>query len=42
MNKRTRTLPSILQPVARAVTYTAVTVAGFFLLSAPSLLVGAC
>lgn len=42
MNKRTRTLPIILQPVARAATSVALTVAGFFLLSAPSLLVGAC
>ena len=42
MNQPTRTLPSILQPVARAAVSVALTVAGFFLLSAPSLLVGAC
>lgn len=42
MNQRTRTLPSILQPVARAATSVALTVAGFFMLAAPSLLVGAC
>lgn len=35
------TLPSILQPVARAVTYTALTVAGFFMLSWPSIFTGA-
>ena len=40
VNKRTRTLPQLLQPVARAVTCTALTVAGFFMLAAPSLLTG--
>ena len=42
MNQPTRTLPQLLQPVARAVTCTALTVAGFFMLSLPSVLVGAC
>ena len=41
MNKRTRTLPQLLQPVARAATYTALTVAGFFMLSWPSIFTGA-
>lgn len=41
MNKRTRTLPQLLQPVARAVTCTALTVAGFFMLSWPSIFTGA-
>ena len=41
MNHPTRTLPHLLQPVARAVTYTALTVAGFFMLSWPSIFTGA-
>ena len=40
MSQRTRTLPQLLQPVARAVTCTALTVAGFFALFAPSLITG--
>lgn len=40
MRQSTRTLPQLLQPVARAVTSTALTVAGFFMLAAPSLLTG--
>ena len=40
MNQPTRTLPIILQPVARAVTCTALTVAGFVMLSLPSLWTG--
>ncbi|CVM17503.1 Uncharacterised protein [Streptococcus pneumoniae] len=40
MSQPTRTLPQLLQPVARAVTYTAVTVAGFVVLSLPSLWTG--
>ncbi|CVN69808.1 hypothetical protein M3B80_010685 [Micrococcus luteus] len=40
MNQRTRTLPSILQPVARAATSVALTVAGFVVLSLPSLWTG--
>lgn len=42
MNQPTRTLPQLLQPVARALFWTALTVAGFFMLSLPSVLVGAC
>lgn len=40
MSQRTRTLSQLCQPVARAVTSTAITVAGFFMLAAPSLLTG--
>ncbi|WP_260845910.1 hypothetical protein [Micrococcus luteus] len=41
MRQSTRTLPHLLQPVARAATYTALTVAGFFMLSWPSIFTGA-
>ena len=40
MNQRTRTLPTFFQPVARAATSVALTVAGFFALFAPSLITG--
>ena len=40
MNQPTRTLSSILQPVARAATSVALTVAGFVVLSLPSLWTG--
>lgn len=40
MNKRTRTLPQLLQPVARAAVSVALTVAGFVVLSLPSLWTG--
>lgn len=42
MRQSTRTLPYLLQPVARAAVLVALTVAGFFVLATPSLLVGAC
>lgn len=42
MRQSTRTLPHLLQPVARTVTFTALTVAGFFMLHLPSLITGAC
>ncbi|MFI8629051.1 hypothetical protein [Micrococcus luteus] len=40
MNQPTRTLPQLLQPVARAATSVALTVAGFVVLSLPSLWTG--
>ena len=40
MPQPTRTLPQLLQPVARAATSVALTVAGFFALFAPSLITG--
>ncbi|MCV7627956.1 hypothetical protein M3A82_001145 [Micrococcus luteus] len=40
MSQTTRTLPSILQPVARAATSVVLTVAGFVVLSLPSLWTG--
>lgn len=42
MRQSMRALPHLLQPVARTAVSVALTVAGFFLLSAPSVLVGAC
>lgn len=41
MNQPTRTLPTFFQPVARAATSVALTVAGFFMLSWPSIFTGA-
>lgn len=41
MNQRTRTLSQLLQPVARAAASVALTVAGFFMLSWPSIFTGA-
>lgn len=40
MNQPTRTLPTFFQPVARAATSVALTVAGFVVLSLPSLWTG--
>ncbi len=41
MHQPTRTLPQLLQPVARAAVSVALTVAGFVMLSWPSIFTGA-
>ncbi|WP_282441646.1 hypothetical protein [Micrococcus luteus] len=42
MNQRSRTLPQLFQPIARAAFWTATTAVGFFMLAAPSLITGPC